>query len=294
MECKGEHELFCCGARVRICNSKVTVLSEPRLVYCPLHEALYGTKTIDKATVKKSVEAKISGFGLCCESRIFDDNLVVPYGASEILSVCLEYGLLDCAIVVCDGAGTVITENSKLVQAIGARLTGIIKTSPLKQVIKFIEKSNGVVLDSTTARIDQLEGVKHAAEKLGCKRIGVTVASFQSVAVEKIRNFERSHEKDGVKVAIFSVCNTCASQADVKRILRADVVCASASKLVREQIGPKALMQLGVGIPVFVLTDFGKSLALKYMEHFSDRLVVFRRKTLPYLVEEREPKLKEG
>jgi len=48
----GEHEIYCCGARVKIKDGKIEVLTKPRIVYCPLHEALYGTKIIDEEAVK--------------------------------------------------------------------------------------------------------------------------------------------------------------------------------------------------------------------------------------------------
>jgi hypothetical protein len=34
-------------------------------------------------------------------------------------------------------------------------------------------------------------------------------------------------------------------------IAKADIACASASKIIRNEIGKKALLQLGVAIPVF-------------------------------------------
>jgi hypothetical protein len=69
---KGEHEIYCCGARVRISEKGVEVSSEPLVEYCPLHEALYGTKKIDAQEVRKSVEKKIAGFGFCCANRLFN------------------------------------------------------------------------------------------------------------------------------------------------------------------------------------------------------------------------------
>jgi len=284
----GEHEIYCCGARVRIKDGKIEVLTKPRISYCPLHEALYGTKRIDEKAVKQSVQMKIRNFGFCCENRIFDDSMVVPYGSSEIIRVCMEKKLLDCAVTVCEGAGTVITANPSLVQAIGARLTGIIKTSPIKGIIGHIKNERGIILDEASAKIDQAEGVLKAAN-LGYKRVAVTVASFLSESMEKIRRIE---EKKGIKVAIFSVCNTCASSKDAERILSyADIVCASASRLIRGKVAPKALMQLGVTIPVFALTEFGKSLILAYLEEFKDKLVIFRTSKLPYQVEGKGPKI---
>ena len=283
----GEHEVYCCGARVRIKDGKIEVLTKPRVIYCPLHEALYGTRRIDEEAVKQSIQIKIRNFGFCCENRIFNDSMLVPYGSSEIIRVCMEKKLLDCAVTVCEGAGTVITANSSLVQAIGARLTGIIKTSPIKGIIEKIKKEKGIILDETTAKIDQAEGVLRAAS-LGYERIAVTIASFLSKSMEKIREIEKER---GVKVVIFSVCNTCASEEDVERILsHADIVCASASKIIREKIGPEARIQLGVTIPVFALTELSKKLILAYLEKFKEKLVIFRVSRLPYQVEGKGPK----
>ncbi|MGC9345594.1 MAG: DUF2099 family protein, partial [Candidatus Bathyarchaeales archaeon] len=165
----GEHEIYCCGARVKISAKGIEVLSEPLVEYCPLHEALYGTKHIDVEAVRKSVEMKIAGFGFCCGNRVFDAEPIVAYGASEMMRVWLEKRLIDCAVVVCEGAGTVIAANGRLVQSIGARLTGIIKTSPISEVVERIEANGGVVLDKAGARIDQFEGVRWAFD-LGFKR----------------------------------------------------------------------------------------------------------------------------
>jgi hypothetical protein len=79
------------------------VLTEPTVEYCP------------------RVEKKISGYGFCCQNRAFGAEPIVAHGASEMMQVWLEKDLIDCAVVVCEGAGAVITSNGKLVQAISAR-----------------------------------------------------------------------------------------------------------------------------------------------------------------------------
>ena len=81
MRVKGEHEIYCCGARVRISEKGVEVLTEPTVEYCPLHEALYGTKKIDVEAVQKTVKMKIAGFGFCCTNRDFCVSPIVAYGA---------------------------------------------------------------------------------------------------------------------------------------------------------------------------------------------------------------------
>ncbi|MCS7112454.1 MAG: DUF2099 family protein [Nitrososphaerota archaeon] len=286
----GEHEFYCCGARILLRRGEIKVLSEPRIVYCPLLESMYGVREVDVETVKRIVEEKVRGFGFCCGCRLFDSSMAVPYGSSEIISVCIDLGLIDCGVVVCDGAGTVITSNPKLIQGIGARLTGIIRTSPVDSTINYIRSMGGIVLDESTARIDQAGGVAKAIE-LGYRRIAVTVAGFDSSSIEAIRHIESER---GVEVAVFSVCNTCASKEDAMRIASgADVVCASASRLIREIVGSKAVMQLGVAIPVYALTRLGKKLLLSYLTVFEDRIVVFRVHSLPYIVEGRMPIAKE-
>jgi putative methanogenesis marker protein 8 len=281
----GVHDIYCCGSHVKVDEKAITVLTEPAVTYCPLHESLYGTKKIDAQAVTKSVETKIEGFGFCCKDREFSFDSIVAYGASEMMSVWLNKGLIDCAVVVCDGAGTVITNNGKLVQGIGARLTGIIKTSPIREVIDHIEENGGTILDKTEARIDQAAGVNHAF-MAGAKHVAVSVASFQAKAINDIRRLEKTKRKEAV---IFSVCNTLAKKSDVKYIAKADIACASASTILRNAVGSRALLQVGVTIPVYALTARGKELVLDYLAVFKDRLVAFRVSRLPYEIQNRGP-----
>jgi putative methanogenesis marker protein 8 len=288
MPVRGKHEIYCCGSCVRISEKGVKVLTEPTVDYCPLHKMLYGTKQIDSEAVRKTVEKKIANYGFCCPNRTFNAEPIVAYGASEMMQVWLEKNLMDCAIIVCEGAGTVITANGKLVQAIGARLTGVVQTSPIREVIEHIQTEGGTILDKAGARIDQVEGVKRAFD-LGFNRVAVSVAGFQAKAITEIREFETSGKVD---ILVFSVCNTCVHDAEVKHIAKADIACASASRMLRTKIGNKALLQLGMTIPVYALTQKGKRLVLAYLEEFNHKLVVFRTGKLPYLAEGKGPMLK--
>ncbi|MEM3549910.1 MAG: DUF2099 family protein [Candidatus Bathyarchaeia archaeon] len=284
---KGEHEFYCCGAHVKISEAGIEILSEPIVKYCPLHEALTGIKEIDVEAVRRTVEMKVKDFGFCCANRLFKADPVVAYGASEMMQAWLEKKNVDCAVVVCEGAGTIITTNGRLVQAIGARLNGIIRTSPIPEIIRHIEGTGGKVLDASTAKIDQVEGVEKAFE-LGFKRIAVTVAGFKADAISKIRVLEAERNAE---VTIFSVCNTCVDCEKAEHIAKADIACASASQIVRSKVGGKALLQLGVTIPVYALTERGKNLILAYLADFKDKIVVFRTGKLPYSAEGRGPKL---
>mgnify|MGYP000179704882 CR=1 FL=1 len=285
------HEFLCRGARVRVHpDGRVEVLDEPAVCYCPYVEAVYGVRRIDKRAVERIVRMKVEKFGFCRPSRCFIEKLVVPFGSSEMISVCMREGLLDCAVTVCEGAGTVIAWEPELVQGIGAMLTGILRTSPIEEVLSHVEQHGGVALSPEEAKIDQVEGVRRAIE-MGFKRIAVTVIGPRAHEIAGIRALEKARE--GVRVAIFSTCNTLVREEDLPFLEQADVVCSSASRLIRERIGPKALMQLGVSIPVFILTQLGKELALEYLKHVRATLVVFRAR-MPYIVEEKQPVLVEG
>jgi hypothetical protein len=55
---------------------------------------LYGTRHVDADVVRKTVKMKIAGFCFCCGNRVFDAEPVVAYGASEMIHVWLEKGLI--------------------------------------------------------------------------------------------------------------------------------------------------------------------------------------------------------
>jgi len=155
-------------------------------------------------------------------------------------------------------------------------LTGIIRTSPIPEVIERVGAEGGIVLDKTTARIDQFEGVKRAFD-LGFRRVAVSVAGFHAEAISEIKDFDADA---GLDVLVCSVCNTCVDKTDVEHIANADAVCASASKILRREIGSKAS-----------LTEKSKRLVLAYLTEFGDTLV-FRTGRLPYLAKDKGPRLK--
>jgi len=281
------HEFLCRGARVRVCDGRIEVLTKPAVYRCPYVEAVYKIRRINEEAVEEIVKLKMQRHGFCRPNRRFDDSLVVPFGSSEIIKVCMEEGLLDCSVTVCDGAGTVISWNPSLTQGIGARLNGIIRTSPINEVINHIESNGGRVLNPENALINQPLGVEKAIS-MGFKRIAVTVIGLNAGDIPEIRRIEGKHRD--VKIAVFSTCNTLVAESDIPHLKMADIVCASASKLVREKIGPMALMQMGVSIPVFVLTEFGKKLALTYLMKMRCSFVAFRAK-MPYIVNEKQPVL---
>ena len=68
-----------------------------------------------------------------------------------------------------------------------------------------------------------------------------------------------------------------------------DVVWSCASQAVRDVVGRRSRLQIGISIPVFALTDEGKRLILNRAQHFQGSLVLHRA-DLPLAPEEKQPR----
>jgi putative methanogenesis marker protein 8 len=253
------------GAFVAISDGKVLKIGEPDIRYCPLFSKLFNKENIDIKAIKEKFEWQISNYGMfTCHRHVADDKIVVPFGASEIVMYALNRKVIDCAVVVCEGAGTVISNNPALIQGIGAYMNGIFYTSPIKEVIERIKQSGGTVLDERTAKINQYQGVKKAID-LGFKKIAVTLRGDETRALKEIRNLDTLKTLPDVKVTVLSVCNSGISRRQAKNLRdNADLVWACGSKYVRETTGPAAIVQLGVKIPVFIMSNAGVELITGY------------------------------
>jgi len=72
-------------------------------------------------------------------------NDFLHFGISEVLCMAVMKGMIDCSVMVCDVAGTVIISKPELIQGIDGKISGIIETSPIPEVIGEIGEKN--VLD---------------------------------------------------------------------------------------------------------------------------------------------------
>ena len=258
-------------------NGKVVVVAKPLLKYCPLWAKIRGIKELNEKTVKANVEFRIQDFGMCTADREVELEVFVGFGASETFMTALRWGLLDATVTVCEGAGTVITSNPALVQGIGARLSGVIETTPVEGIIKKIRDRGGEILDPP--RIDQVSGLRLALE-LGYERVGVTVSTVTDA--EKCRAISK-------RAVIFGVHLTGISKTEAEKFCEiADLITACASPHIREWAKEKARLQAGTAIPIFALTPQGKELLLERAKEVKDTLLMNTMR-LPVLPEERQP-----
>ncbi len=261
------HILRFYAAFIAVSKGKVVDIKGPFLEFCPLVKMLYGNINYSndmKPIIKEAVEKKIHDFGFFTLYRDFSySKIAVPFGASEMLMYALRKKTIDSAVIVCDGAGSVIVTDADIVQGIAARMNGLFYTTPIPEIIEKLEQKKCNVVFSD-ARINQIEAVQKACE-LGYKNIVVTINGF--LEEENLFQIKLLEYRYSVSITMLIICTTGASIERVQEIAKyADVVWSCASTEVRNIVGKKSILQISRKIPVFVLTTKGLNFVSAYSE----------------------------
>jgi putative methanogenesis marker protein 8 len=245
----GKHVIEALGkTRVVVEDGKVTEVGKPEVEYCPLFAKHRGIQRITPEVVRENVEFRIRDFGMCTEARKMRMKDFLSFGVSELMGMALSKGMIDCTVIVCEGAGTVIVTDPELAQGIGGRISGILETSPIESVIQAIGKDR--VLDPKTAKIDQA---------LGFRRIGVSVATGKDA--ETIRKMMED------SAIIFAVHTSKVSRSDAIKFLKnCDIITACASKEVRKFMSEFDVMRYGNKVPIYAVSDIGKKIMTARLE----------------------------
>ena len=243
--------------RVVVKDGKIIEVGEPEIEWCPLIAKLSGIQKITSEEVERNVEYKIREYGMFTAKRqLLGHDTYVAFGASEIMMSGLRSGFLETTVTACDGAGTVISNNPELVQGIGGRMSGLVETEPIEDVITGIQRLGGKVLNPSTAAIDPVKGVRKSSE-LGYRKIAVTIANSQTA--KKLRELEAEL---GLDLIVIAVHVTGVSKEEAQNLLEnSDIVISCASKCIRELAKP--LVQVAAAIPLFALTKKGKELVIE-------------------------------
>jgi len=267
-EHRDEHIIEAMGkCRIVIRNGEVIEVGEALIRECPLSKRFtVPVSPIEKEAVKTNIEGRIRAWGMCTPRReVLDTREFVGFGASEVISFGLKAGLIDSAVIACDGAGTVVVDRPALVQGIGGRMSGLVKTVPYPDVIRRIEAEGGNVVDPSRASLNQVAGVRTAYE-LGYQNVAVTVALPGDAAAIR-KEFPRSF--------IVAVHVTGLSREDAEMLAgAADIITTCASGAVRDVAGPRALLQAGVAVPIFAMTKRAKDLVLEKIKQGSEPVLV--------------------
>jgi putative methanogenesis marker protein 8 len=280
-----EHLLEMAKARVLVEDGRIEVLSDPKISRCPLRRDLYGIEEESRESVERVLGEHMAALGMYSPRRILEmEDKTVSFGASEILADAMAEGLVNCAVVACEGAGTVVISRPEVLLAVGAHMTGLLKTGPISEIQRGLEERGCLLLDALGS-IDQAAGFERAAAA-GFRKIAVTVAGTAPEETARLREMGRQL---GIEPIILAVHTTGISDEEADILGEScDLVWSCASKAVRDVAGMKAKLQMGISIPVFAMTDQGKRLLLNRAMHFRDSLVLHRA-ALPVVPAEKQP-----
>ena len=248
-----EHIIEALGkSRITIKDGKVTDVTEPEVEYCPLFDHHRGIKKLTKEVIAENIQFRIDDFGMCTANRQLRMKDFLNFGISEIMCTLLEKQEIDCVVMVLEGCGTVIVKEPELVQGIGGRVSGLIKTSPIPELVPEIGEKN--VLNPKTAEINQIEGIKLAI-KQGYKNIAVTI----TLADDALKINELKKEYPDINIYVFVVHTTKRSSEDARILFDScDVTTGCASKHIREIGEKESIKTVGQSIPIFAKTEKGK------------------------------------
>ena len=246
------HVMECLGlSRVVIEDGEVVEVTEPRVKHCPLFEKYRGIEELNRDTVRENMEYRIETFGMCTERREVRMRDFLAFGISETLSLALQQGRIEAAVIAADGCGTAVITDPELVQGMGGRISGICETEPIPAVVEAVGPEN--MLDPGTARIDMEAGAEKAFS-MGYRKVAVTTPFVDSAL--------RIRQKHGGDVVIIGVHTTGMSEEDAEKAFDVfDIITSCASKHLREECKrrPDTLIA-GNKVPVYGITDIGKAM----------------------------------
>lgn len=239
--------------KVVIENGEVTEVGSSEMKYCPMFHAMHKVDELNEEFIRKNIKFRIDDFGMCAPDRIIEMDDAITVGISEILKTNMEEGNIDCVVGACDGAGTLIMTNPRVVQGVGARVSGLISTTPIPEVIEKLEQKGSIVLNPETAELNQLEGLKLAIEE-GYKDIAITV--IPSPMIKEIRDYPVDED---VNVYIFTAHTTGVTKEDAEMLFEnSDIVTACASKEVSAYADEHKPYYYGVKVPIFCASEDGR------------------------------------
>lgn len=239
-------------SRITIENGKVVDVTEPQVEYCPLFHHHRGIEKLTKKVIGENIQFRIDDFGMCTPERQLRMKDFLSFGISEIMCTLLEKNEIDCVVMVLEGCGTVIVTEPELVQGIGGRVSGLVETSPIPELVPEIGEEN--VLNRETAEINQVEGIKLAISQ-GYKNIAVTIAVASDA--EKIKEIKR--EYPDINIYVFVVHTSKRTPEEARALFDVcDVATGCASKYMREIGYKESLKIVGQSIPIFSKTEDGK------------------------------------
>ena len=252
-------------AEVVIENGKITYIGEPVVDYCSIFDNGQHNGDLTKEFIKSNINKRIEEFGMCTPQRSFDVEDTMSFGTSETLKTNMINGNVDCVVGACEGVGTLLIDDADLVQGVGGRVSALISTTPIDEVIDNVGRDN--VLNPETAELNPLKGLEMAIER-GYKNIAITI-----IPTEMVRDLRQYPKPENVNIFIFVAHTTNVSQKEAEMFFDyADVISGCSSINIRETAEERKPYYAGKKVPLYAVTENGRKLLNERLEYIGYEL----------------------
>ena len=252
-------------AEVVIENGKITYIGEPVVDYCSIFDNGQHNGDLTKEFIKSNINKRIDEFGMCTPQRSIDVEDTMSFGTSETLKTNMINGNVDCVVGACEGVGTLLIDDAELVQGVGGRVSALISTTPIDEVMDKVGREN--ILNPETAELNPLKGLEMAIER-GYKNIAITI-----IPTEMVRDIRQYPKPEDVNIYIFVAHTTNVSKKDAEMLFDyADVISGCSSINIRETAEERKPYYAGKKVPLYAVTENGKRLLNERLEYIGYEL----------------------
>lgn len=243
-------------AEVVIENGKITYIGEPVVDYCSIFDNGQHKGDLTKEFIKSNIEKRIDEFGMCTPQRSIDVEDTMSFGTSETLKTNMIKGNIDCVVGACEGVGTLLINDAEIVQGVGGRVSALISTTPIKEVMEKVGREN--VLNPETAELNPLKGLEMAIER-GYKNIAITI-----IPTEMVKDLRQYPKPDDVNIYIFVAHTTNVSKKEAEMLFDyADVISGCSSINMRQTAEERKPYYSGKKVPLYAVSENGKNCSMK-------------------------------
>ena len=252
-------------AEVVIENGKITYIGEPVVDYCSIFDNGQHNGDLTKEFIKSNINKRIDEFGMCTPQRSIDVEDTMSFGTSETLKTNMIKGNVDCVVGACEGVGTLLIDDAELVQGVGGRVSALISTTPIDEVMDKVGREN--VLNPETAELNPLKGLEMAIER-GYKNIAITI-----IPTEMVKDIRQYPKPEDVNIYIFVAHTTNVSKKEAEMLFDyADVISGCSSINIRETAEERKPYYAGKKVPLYAVTENGKRLLNERLEYIGYEL----------------------
>ena len=252
-------------AEVVIENGKITYIGEPVVDYCSIFDNGQHNGDLTKDFIKSNINKRIDEFGMCTPQRSIDVEDTMSFGTSETLKTNMINGNVDCVVGACEGVGTLLIDDAELVQGVGGRVSALISTTPIDEVMDKVGREN--VLNPENAELNPLKGLEMAIER-GYKNIAITI-----IPTEMVKDIRQYPKPEDVNIYIFVAHTTNVSKKEADMLFDyADVISGCSSINIRETAEERKPYYAGKKVPLYAVTENGKRLLNERLEYIGYEL----------------------